>query len=52
LQSIANRKGEQLIDDDFSVLLGAACGMIGVISFFSKPISIFGRDLASLAFRL
>src|SRR6266566_3854913 len=41
LQSIATRKGEQLVNDDFSVLLGAACGMIGVISFFSNPISIF-----------
>jgi len=30
LQSIANRKGEQLINDDFSVLRG----MIGAFSFF------------------
>jgi predicted membrane GTPase involved in stress response len=44
LQSIANRKGELLMDGDFLALLGTACGMIGMISFFSKPISIFERD--------
>jgi GTP-binding protein len=39
LQSIANRKGEQLINNDFLVLVGTACGMIGAVPF-SKSISI------------
>ena len=40
LQSIANRKGEQLINHDFSVLLATRRGTIGPISF-SKTILDF-----------
>ena len=43
LQSIATRKGEQLINDDFSVLLGTACGMIGAISFFKTQFDFWKR---------
>ena len=43
LQFIANRKGEQLINHDFSVLLGIACGMIGVISFFKTHFDFWKR---------
>ena len=52
LQSIATRKSEQLINHDFSVLLGAACGMIGAISFFKTHFRFLKETEANPAFRL
>jgi GTP-binding protein len=52
LQRVASRKGERLINDGFSVLLGTACDMIGAISFFKNHFRFLKEIEANLAFRL